>query len=80
MPKPARLLNLAPSPDTEEAFKRVLGGCHTVVETLGTLRNRIGDARGRRGKPVRPAPRHAALAVNLAGAMASFIVETWQAK
>jgi hypothetical protein len=50
------------------------------VETRGTLRNRIGDAHGRGGKPVQPAPRHAALAVNLAGAMATFIVETWQAK
>ena len=34
MPKPARLLNLAPSQHTEEALKRVPAGCHTVVETL----------------------------------------------
>ena len=78
--KAAKLLNLAPSQNTEEVFRRILGGCHTVVETLGTLRNKVGDAHGRSGKPVRPAPRHAALAVNLAGAMATFIVETWQAK
>jgi hypothetical protein len=78
--KVARQLNLAPSQHTEEAFRRILGACHTVVETIGTLRNRIGDAHGRGGKPVRPAPRHATLAVNLAGAMATFIVETWQAR
>jgi hypothetical protein len=77
--KTARQLNLAPSQHTEEAFRRILGGCHTVVETLGTLRNKIGDAHGRGGRAGRPAPRHAALAVNLAGAMATFIVETWHA-
>lgn len=78
--KVARQLNLAPSQHTEEAFRRILGACHTVVETIGTLRNKIGDAHGRGGKPVRPASRHAALAVNLAGTMATFIVETWQAR
>lgn len=77
--KTARALNLAPSQHTEEAFRRVLGGCQAIVETLGTIRNRIGDAHGH-SKPVRPAPRHAALAVNLAGTMATFLVETWQAK
>lgn len=78
--KTASALNLAPSQHTEEAFKSILGGCHTVVQSLGTLRNRIGDAHGQGRSPVRPAPRHAALAVNLAGSMATFLVETWQAR
>lgn len=76
--KTARALNLAPSQHTEETFKAILGGCHTVVQNLGALRNRIGDAHGQGRNPVRPAPRHAALAVNLAGSMATFLVETWQ--
>ena len=78
--KASKQLNLAPSQHTEEAFRRILGGCHAIVETIGTLRNRIGDAHGRSGKPIRPAPRHAALAVNLAGAMATFLVDTWKAR
>jgi len=78
--KAARLLNLAPSQHTEDAFKAILNGCHTVVQNLGTLRNRIGDAHGQGRAPVRPTPRHAALAVNLAGAMATFLIETWVAK
>jgi hypothetical protein len=41
-----------------------------VVNSLGTLRNKIGDARGQGRKPIRPSKRHAALAVNLAEAMA----------
>ncbi|WP_246781556.1 abortive infection family protein [Rhizobium sp. BK379] len=36
------------------------------------------DAHGRGGKlPVRPSRRHASLAVNTAGAMATFLVETF---
>lgn len=76
----AKLLNLAPSQHTEEAFKQVLGGCHSVVQGLGTLRNRISDAHGQGKRPIRPAPRHAQLAVNLAGAMATFLIETWSAR
>jgi Abortive infection C-terminus len=73
-------LNIAPSQYTEDAFKRILGGATSVVEGLGSLRNKIGDAHGYGKKAVRPKPRHAQLAVNLAGAMATFIVETWTAK
>lgn len=70
-------LNIAPSNHSEEVFKRILGGCQTVVENLGALRNKTGDAHGLGRKKVKPSERHAALAVNLAGSMAMFLVETW---
>ena len=73
-------LQIAPSQHTEEALKRILGGVTSVVEGLGSLRNKIGDAHGQGGKPVRPSARHAQLAVNLAGAMATFLVDTWIAR
>jgi hypothetical protein len=73
-------LQIAPSQHTEEAFKRILGGATSVVEGLGSLRNKIGDAHGQGGKPVRPSARHAQLAVNHAGAMATFLVDTWSAR
>jgi hypothetical protein len=76
--KVALTLDIAPSQYTEETFKRILGGCTNVVEGLGTLRNKAGDAHGQGGNPVRPDARHAQLAVNLAGAMATYIVETWR--
>ena len=69
-------LNIAPSQHTESVFKQILGGCSGVVTGLGALRNRVGDAHGHGRKAVRVQTRHAALAVNLAGAMASFLVET----
>ena len=73
----ATKLNIAPSKYTEETFKRILGGATSVVEGLGSLRNKIGDAHGQEKKAVRPSARHAQLAVNMAGTMATFIVETW---
>jgi len=76
----ATRLNLAPSQHQEETFKAILGGCQTVVNGLGTIRNKIGDAHGQGRNPIRPQPRHAELAVNLAGTMASFLVSTWTEK
>ncbi len=76
----ATALRLSPSQHTEEIFKQILGGCSAVVNGLGTLRNRLGDAHGRGKSPVKPAPRHANLAVNLAGSVALFIIETWNAR
>jgi len=71
------LMSLSPSQHTEDALKRILGGCQSVVENLGGLRNKISDAHGGGRKRVRPSGRHAALAVNLAGSMAMFLIETW---
>ena len=73
----AETLNLAPSQYTEEVFKRILGGCHTVVNGLASVRNRLSDSHGHGRAAARPAPRHAELAVNLAGAVSSFLVATW---
>lgn len=74
--KTAKSLNLAPSQHTEETFKRILGGCHSVVEGLGSLRNSMSDAHGSGRRVIRTQPRHAQLAVNLSGAMSAFLVAT----
>ncbi len=76
----ATKLQIAPSQHTEDVFKRILGGATSVVEGLGSLRNKIGDAHGQGGKPIRPSARHAQLAVNFAGAMATFLIDTWIAR
>jgi hypothetical protein len=77
--KLAKRLKLAPDDHSEQVFKQILGSCQQVVEQLGALRNKLGDAHGgpRRAKP---AARHAELAVNLAGSMATFLVSTWEAR
>jgi uncharacterized protein YfkK (UPF0435 family) len=76
----AKQLNLSPSQHTEQLFKQILGGCQTVVEGLGALRNRHSDAHGKGASGTKPAPRHAELAVNLSGTMATFLLQTWEAR
>lgn len=71
-------LNLAPDQHTEQVFRQILGGCQAVVEGLGSVRNKLSDAHGKGKRPVKPDPRHAELAVNLAGTMAVFLVRTWE--
>jgi hypothetical protein len=74
----AEALNLAPSQHSEPIFKQILGGCTAVVEGLGAMRNRLGDAHGKGKKSARPSARHAQLAVNLSGSAATFILATWE--
>jgi hypothetical protein len=76
--KAAEVLKLARAQHNEQDVKRVLGGCHSVVDGLASLRNNLGDAHGPSPRAVAPAQRHAALAVNAAGTIAMFLVETWQ--
>ncbi|MFO0452959.1 MAG: abortive infection family protein [Pseudomonadota bacterium] len=74
----AKQLNLAPAQHSEQLFKQILGSCQAVVEGLGAIRNRYGDAHGKGKSGTKPAARHAALAVNLAGTMATFLLQTWE--
>jgi len=76
----SKQLNLSPSQHTEQLFKQILGGCQTVVEGLGSLRNRHSDAHGKGVAGTKPLSRHAELAVNLSGAMATFLLQTWESR
>ncbi|HRB97304.1 MAG TPA: abortive infection family protein [Nitrosomonas sp.] len=76
----AKELNLSPDQHNEPIFKQILGGCSGIVNGLGTLRNKYGDAHGSSPITVKPKPRHAELAVNLAGTMALFLISTYEAK
>ena len=73
-------LRLAPDAYTEDVFKRSLGSCQSVVESLGTLRNKLSDAHSTGPRRVKPHGRHAELAVNLAGTMATFLIATWESQ
>lgn len=75
----ASQLKLSPDQHTEQIFKQILGGCSSVVDGLASLRNKLSDAHGRTKKAVKPSARHATLAVNLSGALCSFLLQTQQA-
>ena len=76
----AKALNLAPSLHSENTFKVILGSATTIVSQLANLRNTLGDAHGPGPLPARAQPRHAELAVNLAGSLAAFIIATSEAR
>ncbi len=72
----AAAMNIAPDQHSEQVFKQILSGVTTVVTGLGALRNSLSDAHGRGKSAVRPAPRHAKLAVNAGFAIAGFLIDT----
>ena len=76
----AEQLELAPGKQSEELFKAILGNCQSVVGGLAAVRNLHSDAHGKGRGGYKLASRHAELAVNLAGAMAMFLVQTWREK
>jgi hypothetical protein len=72
----SQALNLSPAQHTEQIFKEILSGCISTVKGLGSLRNKHSDSHGKGVKHVKPSQRHASLAVNLAGSVATFLLET----
>lgn len=75
----AGVLNLAPSQQSEQSLKQIMGGIHQVIEGVGALRNKLGDAHGKDKAAMVTEQRFAALAVNLAGSEAVFLVESFEA-
>ncbi|WP_316848846.1 abortive infection family protein [Pedobacter agri] len=69
-------LKLSPDQHTQPLFKQILGGCQTVIEGLGGLRNKLSDAHGGTSRKVKPSARHSELAVNLSGSVCSFLLQT----
>ncbi len=72
-------LQLSPAEQTEDRFRALLGACTTIVKEVGSVRNRHSDAHGDGRTVHRVEDRHAALAVNLAGSMALFLIATHEA-
>lgn len=74
----ARCLQLAPELYNEEVFKQILSGMQRTIDGFAALRNGLSDAHGQPKGGYRANRRHAELAVNLAGATASFLIQTHQ--
>jgi len=72
----AAAMDIAPDQHTEQIIKQILSGVGTVVNGLAAMRNSLSDSHGRGKTTVRPAPRHAKLAVNAGFAVAGFLIDT----
>ncbi|MBK9579816.1 MAG: abortive infection family protein [Fibrobacteres bacterium] len=73
----AKTLNLTPENHKDLIYKQILGGCSGIINGLGSLRNKMGDAHGKGIRTVKPKARHAQLAVNLSGGMCQFLIQTY---
>ena len=73
----AKALDIAPTQHTEPVFTQLYEACAAIVVSIGSLRNKIGDAHGKGAFAQLPDWRHAELAIHLAGAMATYLLATW---
>lgn len=70
-------MNLSPDQHNKSLFKKILGGCSSIADRLGNIRNAYGDAHGQGERQIKPAIRHARLAVNAAATLCIFLIETY---
>ncbi|KZX10288.1 abortive infection family protein [Methanobrevibacter curvatus] len=74
----ANKLNLSPTQHSEQILKQILGGCTSIVVGVGALRNELGDSHGKSTSQPKPSSIYAELAVNLAGTMTTFLLESYE--
>jgi hypothetical protein len=71
------LLDISPERETDTDFRALFQSTISIVQSLGTIRTKIGDAHGASPSRVEPAEKHARLATNMAGALCFFLLETY---
>jgi len=72
------LLHISPEQEADGDFRALFQGTITVAQSIGSLRTKMGDAHGASPTRGQPLARHARLAVNVAGAVCIFLIETYQ--
>ena len=73
----AKTLKLAAEKNQDETIRSIFGSVANIIKGIGTLRNQSGDAHASDPGVIRADSRHAKLAVNLAGTVATFLVESF---
>ena len=76
--KVALVLDLSPSKDSIQVFKKLLSGCYSIIDGLASLRNSLGDAHGKSADYIEPTVTHADFAINLAGSISTFLIATYE--
>ncbi|MPZ41442.1 MAG: hypothetical protein GEU95_26030 [Rhizobiales bacterium] len=67
-------LGISPTQRTDELFRSIFGASQSIVNRVGELRNKLGDAHGKGNLDLAVPKHHAELAVNLAGSICCFLV------
>lgn len=73
----SKILKLAPDNDTDKILNSLFKHCNGIVSSLGEFRNKASGAHGQSRTSIRPLSRHSTLALNLAGSMSIFLLETY---
>lgn len=73
-------LGLDPASVEDQDLQRIISGLFSVVDGIGALRTHASSAHSEGRKGYKLEPRHARLAINAAHSVATFILETWDAR
>ena len=76
----AEVLDIAPTEHTAPIFTALFESCAEIIESIGRLRNHLSDSHGRGPFGSMPDWRHAELAVNLSGSMATYLAAVWKGR
>ena len=71
-------LELSPNQQVDETVRAMLGSAQQVVNRISALRNQVSDAHGKGKQSPELGPHDDELAVNMAGAIASHMISTWE--
>lgn len=71
------LLKMSPEQEVDADFRTLFQSTISIVQSLGTIRTKIGDAHGASPIRVEPVEKHARLATNMAGALSMFLLEAY---
>ncbi len=74
----ARSIGLTDDGYADEALKQVMRGCVQIVQGVGEFRNKMGDAHGKGPLDATADALQAELAITVAGAMATYLLSTWE--
>jgi len=72
----ANELGLAPKQHADALFRSVFGAAQSVVNGVGEMRNKFGDAHGKGDSSFQVSRHHAELAINLAGSICCFVISS----
>ncbi len=71
------LLDVSPGKETDADFRTLFQSTISIVHSIGAIRTKIGDAHGAPPSRKEPTEKHSRLAVNIAGAVSLFLIETY---
>lgn len=74
----ARMIGLTEDGYADDSLKQIMRGCVQIIHGLGEFRNKMGDAHGKGPTDPKSDTLQAELAITVAGAMATFLVGTWE--